>query len=144
MAVNATSSWRDKNCSSSSRSESSLVWANRQGLAHSLLNSSRWETAVLAWVVLLFVTMCHEFAHGLTCKHYGGEVHEVGFLLIFFMPCFYCNVSDAWLFKEESKRLWVTLVPTFAFCVRCRCFGHLHRLGTRRDQAQRSKQGKIL
>ena len=48
---------------------------------------------------------CHEFAHGLTCKHYGGEVHEVGFLLMFFMPCFYCNVSDAWLFREKSKRL---------------------------------------
>jgi multidrug efflux pump subunit AcrA (membrane-fusion protein) len=24
------------------------------------------------------------------------------------MPCFYCNVSDAWLFRERSKRLWVT------------------------------------
>jgi multidrug efflux pump subunit AcrA (membrane-fusion protein) len=86
-----------------------LLWANRQGLAHAFINSLRWETAVLAWLVLLFVTMCHEFAHGLTCKHYGGEVHEIGFLLIFFMPCFYCNVSDAWLFKEKLKRLWVTL-----------------------------------
>ncbi len=27
---------------------------------------------------------------------------------MFFMPCFYCNVSDAWLFREKSKRLWVT------------------------------------
>jgi len=35
-------------------------------------------------------------------------VHEIGFLLIFMMPCFYCNVSDAWLFREKSKRLWVT------------------------------------
>jgi multidrug efflux pump subunit AcrA (membrane-fusion protein) len=60
-------------------------------------------------LVLMFVTTCHEFAHGLTCKHHGGEVHEVGFLMIFFMPCFYCNVSDAWLFREKSKRLWVTL-----------------------------------
>jgi multidrug efflux pump subunit AcrA (membrane-fusion protein) len=86
-----------------------LVWADRQELAQSFLSSLRWETAILAWLVLLFVTTCHEFAHGLTCKHYGGEVHEVGFLMIFFMPCFYCNVSDAWLFKEKSKRLWVTL-----------------------------------
>jgi multidrug efflux pump subunit AcrA (membrane-fusion protein) len=86
-----------------------LLWANRAGLVNSFLSSLRWETAILAWLVLLFVTMCHEFAHGLTCKHYGGEVHEIGFLLIFFMPCFYCNVSDAWLFKEKSKRLWVTL-----------------------------------
>jgi multidrug efflux pump subunit AcrA (membrane-fusion protein) len=85
-----------------------LLWANRQGLAHSFLNSLRWETALLAWLVLLFVTTCHEFAHGLTCKRYGGEVHEVGFLLLFFMPCFYCNVSDAWLFREKAKRLWVT------------------------------------
>jgi multidrug efflux pump subunit AcrA (membrane-fusion protein) len=86
-----------------------LLWANRQGVAGSFLSALRWETAILAWLVLIFVTTCHEFAHGLTCKHYGGEVHEVGFLLIFFMPCFYCNVSDAWLLKEKSKRLWVTL-----------------------------------
>jgi hypothetical protein len=86
-----------------------LLWANRQGLGQSLLSSLRPQTALLAWLVLLLVTLCHEFAHGLTCKHHGGEVHEVGFLLIFFLPCFYCNVSDAWLFKEKSKRLWVTL-----------------------------------
>jgi multidrug resistance efflux pump len=57
---------------------------------------------------MLVVALLHECAHGLTCKHYGGEVHEIGFLLLFLMPCFYCNVSDAWLFKERSKRLWVT------------------------------------
>jgi multidrug efflux pump subunit AcrA (membrane-fusion protein) len=78
-------------------------------VAASFRSALRWETAPLAWLVLLLVTTGHEFAHGLTCKRHGGEVHEVGFLLIFFMPCFYCNVSDAWLFKEKSKRLWVTL-----------------------------------
>ncbi|MEQ8836459.1 MAG: efflux RND transporter periplasmic adaptor subunit, partial [Lacipirellulaceae bacterium] len=61
----------------------------------------------LVWVLIFFVTLIHEFAHGLTCKHYGGEVHEIGFLALFFMPCFYCNVSDAWLFRERRKRLWV-------------------------------------
>ncbi len=71
--------------------------------------SLRWETAVVAWLIIFAVTTCHEFSHGLTCKHYGGEVHEVGFLLMFFMPCFYCNVSDAWLIREKSKRLWVTM-----------------------------------
>src|SRR5439155_17673328 len=47
------------------------------------------------------------FAHGLTCKRFGGEVHDLGFLLIYFMPSFYTNVSDAWLFPEKAKRLWV-------------------------------------
>src|SRR5439155_2123288 len=62
-------------------------------------------------------TTLHEFAHGLTCKHYGGEVHEIGFLLMFFIPCFYCNVSDAWLFDRKSKRLWVTFAG--AYCDLC-------------------------
>jgi putative peptide zinc metalloprotease protein len=86
-----------------------LVWANRQELVTAFVRAWRWETLVLAWLALAAVTTCHEFAHGLTCKRYGGEVHEVGFLLMFFIPCFYCNVSDAWLFREKSKRLLVTL-----------------------------------
>jgi multidrug efflux pump subunit AcrA (membrane-fusion protein) len=85
-----------------------LIWANRAQMVSSLAGALRWETAVWAWLALAIVTALHESAHGLTCKHYGGEVHEVGFLLLFFMPCFYCNVSDAWLFREKSKRLWVT------------------------------------
>lgn len=86
-----------------------LVSVARPQLVTSFTQAMRWETVLWAWLTLLIVTTLHEFAHGLTCKHYGGEVHEIGFLLMFFMPCFFCNVSDAWLFKEKSKRLWVTL-----------------------------------
>jgi hypothetical protein len=86
-----------------------LAWGHRQELGSQLARAWGWETAVLAWLTLLAVTMAHEFAHGLTCKRHGGEVHEVGFLLLFLMPCLYCNVSDAWLFKEKSKRLGVML-----------------------------------
>ena len=86
-----------------------LVWANRHELVSSFAHALCWQTLVLAWFTLALVTTCHEFAHGLTCKHYGGEIHEVGFLLLCFMPGFYCNVSDAWLFPEKSRRLAVTL-----------------------------------
>lgn len=85
-----------------------LVWTSGEQMASSFSSVLRWETALWVWLILFLVTMLHEFAHGLTCKHYGGEVHEIGFLMMFFMPCFYCNVSDAWLFPEKSKRLWVT------------------------------------
>jgi multidrug resistance efflux pump len=57
--------------------------------------------------VIFLVVSLHEFAHGLTCRHFGGEVHDIGFMLIYFQPALYCNVSDAWLFPEKSKRLWV-------------------------------------
>lgn len=66
------------------------------------------SSAAPAIVLILFVVIvAHEFGHGLTCAHFGGEVHEMGFAMIFLMPAFYCNVSDAWLFPEKSKRLWV-------------------------------------
>ena len=87
---------------------SALVWSNRHELVARFSNTWGWQTLFLAWLALALATTLHEFAHGLTCKHYGGDVHEVGFLLLFFTPCFYCNVSDTWLIREKSKRLWVT------------------------------------
>lgn len=85
----------------------SIAWSNRAELV-SHFADLRWQTVVLGGLTLLFVTLLHECAHGLTCKHYGGEVHEIGFLLIFFMPSFFCNVSDAWLLGEKRQRLAVT------------------------------------
>jgi putative peptide zinc metalloprotease protein len=80
---------------------------NGPEIARDLLNL--YTLAVLPFVLLLalLVVSAHELAHGVTCKHFGGEVHEVGFMLVYFQPFFYCNVSDAWLFPEKSKRLWV-------------------------------------
>jgi multidrug resistance efflux pump len=96
-----------------------VSWLNRRELLTDapLAWAFSWEVLVLAWLTLVLATTLHEFAHGLTCKHFGGEVHEVGFLMMFFLPCFYCNVSDAWLFREKSKRIWVTLAG--AWCDLC-------------------------
>jgi len=70
-------------------------------------------TIVVAFFIL--VTL-HEVAHGLICRYYGGEVRELGFLLMYFQPCFYCDVSDAWLFDKKSQRLAVTFAgPFFSF-----------------------------
>ncbi len=71
-----------------------------------------WAVA-LAWLSVIVVGAMHEFAHGLTCKHFGGEVRDMGFLLIYFHPALYCNVSDTWLFQEKWKRLCVMFAGTF-------------------------------
>ncbi len=56
----------------------------------------------------LLVGVTHEFAHGLTCKAFGGRATEVGVLLIYyFLPALYCNVSGIHLIPQRGRRLWV-------------------------------------
>ena len=60
------------------------------------------------WLTAGLVILIHELGHAYACKHFGGEVRELGFMLLYFQPAFYCNVSDAWSFPERRARLWVT------------------------------------
>jgi len=62
---------------------------------------------VLLYVSFFVLKVVHEFAHGLSCKHYGGEVQEIGFMFVAFQPLFYVNVTDAWMFPEKRKRIAV-------------------------------------
>ena len=94
-----------------------VVWNSRHELVTTFPRALQWETVAIVWVTLILATTLHEFAHGLTCKHYGGEVREIGILFALFMPCFYCNVTDAWLIPKKSHRLWVTLAG--GYCDLC-------------------------
>ncbi len=92
-------------------------------LAASLLLASQYETvyaklptfqqffAADRWVILAatmaIVKVIHEFGHGLSCKKFGGECHEIGFMLLVFTPCLYCNVSDSWMLPNKWKRVWI-------------------------------------
>lgn len=92
-------------------------------LAASLLLASQYETvysrlptfqqffAADRWLILAatmaVVKVLHEFGHGLSCKKFGGECHEIGFMLLVFTPCLYCNVSDSWMLPNKWKRVWI-------------------------------------
>jgi len=68
---------------------------------HQFFASGNW----LYLAVALGVTkILHEFGHGLSCKHYGGECHEMGVMLLVFTPCLYCDVSDSWMLPSKWKR----------------------------------------
>jgi len=58
------------------------------------------------WIIMLVVGAIHEFAHGLTCKHYGGEVPQMGFLLIYFCPAFFTDTTDILIFDTPMPRLF--------------------------------------
>jgi putative peptide zinc metalloprotease protein len=63
------------------------------------LHNALWLTVTLAVSKIL-----HEFGHGLTCKHFGGECHEMGLMILVLTPCLYCNVSDSWMLPNKWHR----------------------------------------
>jgi putative peptide zinc metalloprotease protein len=67
-----------------------------------------FKSVVYLWVALGVVKVIHEFGHGLSCKAFGGEVHEMGFLLLCFSPAMYCNVSDAWRLPNKWHRIIIS------------------------------------
>lgn len=55
-------------------------------------------------IALAATKVIHEFGHGLTCKHFGGECHEMGVMVLVLTPCLYCNVSDSWMLPNKWHR----------------------------------------
>lgn len=53
------------------------------------------------------VKILHEFGHGLSCKKFGGECHEMGLMFLVFTPCLYCNVSDSWMLPNKWHRVFI-------------------------------------
>src|SRR2546426_816099 len=87
--------------------------SNTAEIHRDLISLLSVRSLLVAWVLIVVVGAVHEFAHGLACKRFGGEVHDMGIFLIYFNPAFYCDVSDAWLFPQQSKRLLVTFAGPY-------------------------------
>ncbi len=68
---------------------------------HQFFAAGNWLYLAIALAV---TKVLHEFGHGLSCKHYGGECHEMGMMLLVFTPCLYCDVSDSWMLPSKWKR----------------------------------------
>ena len=67
------------------------------------------QASRLPWLILTIAVtkVLHELGHALACRRFGGECHEIGVLLLVFVPCLYCNVSDSWMLKSKWQRIAV-------------------------------------
>ncbi len=53
------------------------------------------------------IKVIHEFGHGYAVKIRGGEVHEMGVMLMVFIPIPYVDASSSSAFADKSKRITV-------------------------------------
>jgi putative peptide zinc metalloprotease protein len=73
----------------------------------------RWNTLLYMWIALGIVKVIHEFGHGLSCKAFGGECHEMGALIMCFSPALYCNVTDSWTVPDKWKRIIISFAGIY-------------------------------
>ena len=66
-----------------------------------------WPNLIYLWLALGVAKVIHEFGHGLSCKHFGGECHEMGLMLLVFSPCLYCDVTDSWMLHDKWRRILI-------------------------------------
>lgn len=57
------------------------------------------------WLLLMVIGFVHESAHGLTCKHFGGEVHSMGLMFLYLTPAFYVDVTESWISADRWQRM---------------------------------------
>ena len=62
---------------------------------------------VLLWLTFPILKAFHEFGHAFAVKVWGGEVHEMGIMMLVLTPVPFVDASAASAFREKQKRILV-------------------------------------
>jgi len=65
------------------------------------------QNLLLMWLTFPALKLLHEFGHACATKAWGGEVHEMGIMILVLMPIPYVDASAASAFREPQRRVVV-------------------------------------
>ncbi len=65
------------------------------------------ENLLVLWLVYPLVKLLHELAHAFATKIWGGEVHEMGIMLLALTPIPYVEASSSATFPDKRRRMAV-------------------------------------
>jgi putative peptide zinc metalloprotease protein len=63
---------------------------------------------LLLWCIYPLIKAGHELAHALAVKKWGGEVHEIGIMLLLLLPVPYVDASSSATFRDKGQRITVS------------------------------------
>jgi putative peptide zinc metalloprotease protein len=70
--------------------------------------------------ILAVLTMCwHEIGHGHACKHFGGRVRAMGFLLIYLTPAFFTDTSEGVIKATKFENFIISLAGVWSELLIC-------------------------
>lgn len=76
-----------------------------------VLAPGNWWWLAVCWCML---KVCHEVAHGVVCRRYGGHVSEAGFLFIVLTPLAFVDLTSAWRFRSKWHRIHTAVAGVYA------------------------------
>ncbi len=65
------------------------------------------QNLLILWLTYPLIKAAHEFGHAFATKVWGGEVHEMGIMLLVLMPIPYVDASAASGFRNKHRRMVV-------------------------------------
>jgi putative peptide zinc metalloprotease protein len=65
------------------------------------------QNLLILWLTFPVVKLLHELGHACAVKAWGGEVHEMGIMLLVLMPIPYVDASSASAFPQARRRVVV-------------------------------------
>lgn len=84
-----------------------FLFINKEAFKTNEVNFFSPQNFFLLYIATGLVKTFHEFGHALSCKRFGGEVHEMGIGFLCFVPVGYVDASDTWMIEDKRKRLFV-------------------------------------
>lgn len=78
-----------------------------------------WFDVAAFWIVGALLLCAHETGHGFACKHYGGRVPAMGFLLIYLTPAFYTDTTQGEVLGTRFQRLVITVAGVWTELMIC-------------------------
>jgi putative peptide zinc metalloprotease protein len=64
----------------------------------------------------------HETAHGMTCKHFGGESHRMGIFMIYLVPGVFCEVQEVYVYGDRRARMLTVAAGVWSEILLCQYF----------------------
>ena len=78
-----------------------------------------WLDLAAFWGITLVLAAIHETAHGVTCRHFGAPVNEMGFALVYLTPAFFTDTTQGVVRCLPWERVLITVAGVWSELYLC-------------------------
>jgi putative peptide zinc metalloprotease protein len=78
-----------------------------------------WLDVAVFWGITLILAAIHETAHGVTCRHFGAPVNEMGFALVYLTPAFFTDTTQGVVRCPPWERVLISVAGVWSELYLC-------------------------